>query len=112
MAREFARRFYNSRAWKNTRKAYAEYVGGCCERCERNGLYGVPGEIVHHKIRLTPENITDPTIALDFSNLELLCRDCHAEVHEEDVYRVRSPRRYRVDEFGHVVGMEDSPLSS
>jgi 5-methylcytosine-specific restriction endonuclease McrA len=50
---------------------------GLCVRCGR------PGEIVHHKIHLTPQNINDPSIALGEDNLELLCRDCHAIVHEE-----------------------------
>lgn len=48
---------------------------GLCVRCGR------PGEIVHHKIYLTPENIDDPNITLNEDNLELLCRDCHAMEH-------------------------------
>lgn len=49
---------------------------GLCVRC------GKPGEIVHHKIYLTPENIGNPDISLNPDNLETLCRDCHALEHE------------------------------
>ncbi len=93
--REFAESFYKSKAWKETRKAYAKSVGGLCERCLRRGEYK-PGVIVHHKIHLDPENITNPEVALDWNNLELLCRDCHGEEHQ------KITRRYRVDEMGRV----------
>ena len=103
MAREFAKEFYNSRAWKECRKAYTKSVGGCCERCERKGFFGVPGEIVHHKKRLSEQNINNPMITLNFDNLELLCRNCHAEEHEADVYgKQRSKRRFTVDANGNV----------
>ncbi len=42
---------------------------GLCVKCGR------PGEIVHHKEHLTPENINTPEIALGENNLELLCRE-------------------------------------
>lgn len=111
MAQEFAKAFYSSTAWKNARRAYAKSVGGCCERCERMGMYGVPGDIVHHKIRITAENVNNPAITLNFKNLELLCRDCHAAEHEHDVYsRQRHAKRYTTDEQGRVIAMNDTPL--
>lgn len=93
-AREFAKNFYRSKAWQPARDAYAKSVGGLCERCLGHGLY-TPGEIVHHRTELTPENITDPNVALSWDNLELLCRGCHAKAHD-------SRKRYSVDEFGRV----------
>lgn len=54
--------------------------------------------IVHHKIHITPENITDPSITLDFNNMELLCRDCHALAHTRG-------KRYKVDELGRVIAL-------
>lgn len=90
----WAAEFYKSKAWKDCRAAYAQSVGGLCERCLREGKY-VPGEIVHHKIHLDPVKILDPTIALNWDNLELVCRTCHAEAHG-------STKRYKVDEFGRV----------
>lgn len=92
--REFAKEFYNSRQWKKCRAAYFESVGGLCERCLKAGMF-VPGEIVHHKIHIEPETLNDPTVALCFDNLELLCRSCHGMEH--------SAKRYYVDEFGRVI---------
>lgn len=36
---------------------------------------------MHHRIWLTPENINDPSVSLNFDNLELLCQDCHNKEH-------------------------------
>ena len=88
--------FYGTEAWKRCRRAYKKYRGGLCERCLAKGLYE-PGTIVHHKIYMTPETMNNPRVALDFDNLELLCRACHAEEHEP------RKRRYKVDELGNVI---------
>lgn len=85
--------FYQSKQWRKVRTAYAASVGGLCERCLARGLI-VPGDEVHHKIRLTPETLNDPSVALDWSNLELLCKDCHLSEHR--------PVRWRCDDAGHV----------
>lgn len=97
--RDFARAFYSSGAWKRCRAAYAKSVGGLCEVCLRRGLYQ-PGVIVHHKIFITPENVGQPDVVLNWDNLELVCRDCHAQLHEDG-----GKRRYTVDEFGHVTAL-------
>lgn len=93
--REFAAGFYKSKAWQRCRLSYAKSKGHLCERCMAKGLYRT-GEIVHHKVHLTPENINDPNVTMSFGNLELLCRDCHGEAHR------KLQRRYTVDEFGRV----------
>ena len=93
--KEYARAFYSSKAWKDTRTAYAKSKGGLCEICLAKGLYR-PGVIVHHKRNLSPENINDPTVTLCWDNLQLVCRDCHAREHD------RRQRRYRIDEMGRV----------
>lgn len=80
MAKPFAKKFYSSFAWYTCRNAYAKKAHYLCENCLRKGIYR-PGEIVHHKIELDPTNINNPEIALSFDNLELLCRECHAERH-------------------------------
>ena len=92
---EYAERFYKSKAWQACRLAYAKQVGGLCECCLKMGIY-TPGVIVHHRIPITPENIEIPEITMNFDNLELLCRDCHAEQHSKNL------KRYKVDDFGHV----------
>ena len=93
--KEFAKGFYKSDAWEFCRKSYSKSVGGLCEICLKEGKY-IPGVIVHHLIPITPENIGDPEITLSWSNLQLLCRDHHADVHR------MHPKRYSVDEFGRV----------
>ena len=86
MARDFARDFYRSGAWKNCAAAYKKYRGGLCEECLKKGLY-TPGIIVHHVIHLDPVNISDPKIALSFDNLKLVCMDCHAKQHRRKALR-------------------------
>lgn len=94
--KDFAKAFYKSRAWKDCRDAYARSVRGLCEICLEKGVYK-PGVIVHHKRHLCPENISDPTVALDWNNLQLVCRDCHAQLHNDG-----GARRFTVDEMGRV----------
>ena len=92
---DYAKAFYKSAAWKQTRAAYWKSVGGLCERCRAKGLI-VPGEIIHHKTYISPENISDPSITLDWHNLECVCRNCHAEEHTGVV------KRFVIDELGRV----------
>lgn len=89
--------FYVSNAWAMCRSAYKKYRGGLCERCLKRGIVRA-GVDVHHKVRLTNVNINVPEIALSWSNLELLCRECHAAEH--------SGRRYTVDALGRVTPIE------
>ena len=90
--------FYKTAAWVSCRDAYAKSKGGLCERCLSRGIYR-SGVIVHHKIHLTPDTIKDPNVSLNWNNLQLLCRDCHAIVHKPS-------RRYKVDAFGRVTTRE------
>lgn len=110
MAKEYAKGFYGSRAWKNCRAAYRAYRGGLCERCLAKGLYNA-GVIVHHKTYIDPENVTDPQILLDWNNLELLCRACHDAEHEVQMHRHTyqqkhrfgaNARRWTVDSDGNI----------
>lgn len=94
--KEYASAFYKSKAWQRCRDGYAKSVGYLCERCMRHGIYK-HGDIVHHKKYITPENISDPDITLNWDNLELLCRECHAEEHG------KKQKRYKVDEYGRVI---------
>lgn len=77
MAKEFSRKFYNSGAWVKTSKAYKISKFGICEKC------GAVGEEVHHIIPLTPSNINNPAITLNWDNLMLLCRSCHELIEEK-----------------------------
>lgn len=71
MAKEWAKAFYNSKAWQRCRKSYIVKVYGLCEWC------GEPGYIVDHIEELTPNNINDPDITLNHDNLQYLCLDDH-----------------------------------
>lgn len=73
---EYAKRFYLSKAWRETRAYIIKRDMGLCVRC------GKPGEIVHHKEHITPQNINNPAITLSEDNLETLCRECHAIEHQ------------------------------
>ena len=81
MAKEFARKFYSSKAWQSCRNEYMKQAHYLCEVCLRKGIYK-PAEIVHHIIELDPITIERPEIALNFDNLEAVCRECHNELHD------------------------------
>ena len=72
--------FYKSKTWQACRDNYLKSVGGLCEKCKAKGEI-VPAEIVHHKIHLNANNITDPSITLNPVNLQAVCRTCHGEEH-------------------------------
>lgn len=93
MAKEFAKLFYKSKAWRDCRAAFVLSRFGLCERC------GQPGDIVHHKIKLTPSNINKPNVALNWDNLELLCQDCHNREHG----RVSVAEGLAFDENGNLI---------
>ena len=101
MAREFSKSFYNSLEWKRARKAYIASKFGICERC------GKPNsKQVHHKIYLTPENVNNPEITLDFNNFELLCDVCHQREHNEKY----SPTEWGLcfDESGDLIRRDET----
>ena len=101
------RAFYSSKSWQKCREAYAASVGYCCERCASMGIVRA-GEIVHHIKHLTGDNVCDPSVATSFNNLMLLCRSCHAAVHEE-IYG-KDQRRYFISERGEVVPCDPSGI--
>ena len=86
-------RFYTTKAWRKCRAAFLAEKSGLCEACLKKGLI-VPAEHVHHRIPITPENMNDPRITLDSSNLMALCEECHMEQHRK--------KRWRCDALGHV----------
>lgn len=73
--KDYARSFYKGRAWKDTQAAYMVSQHYVCERCSN------VARVVHHKTYISPQNIHDPAITLDWANLEALCMDCHNVEH-------------------------------
>lgn len=103
MAKEFAKIFYKSPEWRKCRESYIAkrkaIDGGMCETChERLGYY------VHHKVLLTPDNITDPMVTLNHDLLEYACKHCHdrKEGHFLDGGE-RKEKRFLFDESGQPI---------
>ncbi len=83
--------FYKSAAWQVARQIKYQEQDGRCERCKR------VGEEVHHKIRLTIDNVTDTSVSLNQENLELLCKDCHNKEHN------RFSKEKEFDDEGNLI---------
>ena len=96
MAKDFAVGFYKSKQWQRCREGYIASVHGLCEDCLKKGVYN-PGVIVHHIEHITQANINKPEVTLNFNNLKLVCRDCHAKEHSKEVNK-----RYEIDLNGNV----------
>lgn len=94
MARDFAKSFYNSAAWKHTSKAYGDSVFWICERC------GHEGNIIHHKKYLNPNNIDNPDITLSWDNLMCVCTECHNIIHG-----YQQERQPVFDESGQLIAL-------
>lgn len=74
MAKNFAKAFYASKAWRSCRAQVLRRDLYTCAYC-----YGRAQE-VHHKIELTQKNINDENITLNQDNLISLCHDCHTKI--------------------------------
>lgn len=94
--KEYAASFYKGYKWRKLSKLYMESKNYVCERC------GKPASICHHRIYITPANISNPAITLNPDNLEALCMDCHNKEH--------GSRQSKVifDAAGNVVGVKES----
>lgn len=86
-------RFYRSDTWKIARAIKIANACGVCEEC------GAIGTEVHHIIHLTPENVTDPSVATNQENLKLLCNECHNKAHG----RFEGRREYYFDDEGNLI---------
>ena len=96
--RSIERSFYKSKAWENCRQAYLSSVGHFCERCKAKGIYE-PARIVHHKIYLSEANFRDPSVSLNFDNLEALCGMHHNQEH----YGTKIEPRYKIGKDGELI---------
>jgi 5-methylcytosine-specific restriction endonuclease McrA len=83
--------FYKSPAWLAARELKIMSVNSLCERCGQIGIE------VHHKERLTIDNVIDTSISLNQENLELLCRECHNKEHK------RFSKEVRFDSEGNML---------
>ena len=72
--------------------------GGRCEVCRE-----AQGFIVHHVVHLTPENIDDPAVSLNWENLQYVCKDCHDQFEGHGLRRNTAPALVRFDANGNPV---------
>lgn len=76
MAKEYAKRFYKSKAWQRCRASFIanrETIdGGLCQHCQNKR-----GFIVDHIEEINQININNPKITLNHNNLQYLCLECH-----------------------------------
>ena len=86
--------FYTSKRWRKSRASFLAEKGGLCELCLSKGLIE-PAVHVHHRKPITPENLSDPRITLDHSNLMALCEACHKAQHQK--------KRWRCDAMGKIL---------
>lgn len=80
MAKQWAKAFYNSAAWKHTRAAVLardRYL------CTEKGCFN-PAEEVHHIKELTETNVHDMNISLNMNNLRSLCSECHKAITKRE----------------------------
>lgn len=74
IAKDYAKPFYSSKLWRETRKIILYRDRYTCQHC-----YGRAEEI-HHIKELTPSNINDYSVTLNPDNLISLCHDCHTKI--------------------------------
>ena len=100
MARNFSKSFYNSKEWQAVRSAALMRDRYLCQHC------GKPAAEVHHIIHLTPDNVNDPAVTMNLSNLVSLCKDCHFEEHRGEHAKGRQANEdysYTFDANGQLV---------
>ena len=72
----------NSKEWRQLRWKKLE-ANPLCERCQQRG-YIVAASVVHHITEVesvrTEQECAD--LAFRWTNLQALCRECHAEIHK------------------------------
>lgn len=99
MAKEWAKPFYRSAAWKAVRRQALQRDAFTCVFC------GARATEVHHIRELTPDNIGDPNIALNIDNLQCLCHKCHTTLTmaEHGIKNIDCGMEYYFDADGQLV---------
>lgn len=113
MAKEYAKTFYNSKAWQQCKNSYIQQRiaidGGMCEECHTN-----LGYVVHHKTTLTESNIHNPDITLSHENLKYVCKPCHDKFDGHGVGNNKTKPLFSFGADGQPISLReiDSPLNS
>lgn len=81
---------YQSKRWKEVRKAYYE-AHPLCERCLQEGRI-TPAHDIHHRLSPFKRGLTEEEKyrrAFSESNLMALCVDCHIKEHHKDELTIK-----------------------
>ena len=81
------RQFYNSKAWRSLRN-YKIQLNPLCEICETKGLTE-PGKEIDHI-----QAIRDNGAMLSLSNLQTLCKSCHARKSAQEREARKHTKKY------------------
>ena len=101
MAKPYAKKFYNSKVWRECRESYISKVHGLCEHCLKEEKH-MPGYIVDHIEEITLDNINNPDITLNHDNLQYLCLPCHNKKTFGNDYEV-TREGLMFNEYGELV---------
>ena len=72
--------FYTGKEWRSLCWLLRLKANNRCQRCNAE-ILDIKYLIGHHKIELTPDNIHNPSIALNPDNIEMICQTCHNKEH-------------------------------
>jgi hypothetical protein len=75
LALDYARKFYSGAKWRRCRNGFMRSQFFICSRC------GGRATVAHHVVPVTPGNLSDPGVTLNWGNLVALCSPCHNAVH-------------------------------
>lgn len=73
---------YNTTAWRKLRETYLKQ-NPLCEECLKKGKVTAASS-VHHIKSPFQNGCVNQALFLDFDNLESICHDCHAELHNKE----------------------------
>ena len=77
---------YADPRWRPLREQVMARDGGLCQECLAKGIL-TPATQVHHRISPFQGGLSQQDFdfyAWDLSNLEAICRDCHAAIHAKE----------------------------
>lgn len=86
--------FYCRKDYLTLAQACKIKSNGVCAKC--GNVFDINELRPHHIIELTLDNIDDPNITLNPNNIEVLCHNCHNEIHNRFSNAISTKRVYLV----------------